>query len=79
MLERVWRKGTLSHTVGGNINWCYHYGKQYESKNISHSVVSNSLQPIAYKAPLSIHGILQARILEWVAIPFSRGFSKHKE
>ena len=23
----------------------------------------------------SIHGILQARILEWVAIPFSRGFS----
>ena len=22
----------------------------------------------------SIHGILQARILEWVAIPFSRGF-----
>ena len=24
---------------------------------------------------LSVHGILQARILEWVAIPFSRGFS----
>ena len=23
----------------------------------------------------SIHGILQARILKWVAIPFSRGFS----
>ena len=22
----------------------------------------------------SVHGILQARILEWVAIPFSRGF-----
>ena len=22
-----------------------------------------------------VHGILQARILEWVAIPFSRGFS----
>ena len=28
-------------------------------------------------APLgpSVHGILQARILEWVAIPFSRGSS----
>ena len=24
----------------------------------------------------SVHGILQARILEWVAIPFSRGFSQ---
>ena len=23
----------------------------------------------------SVHGILQARILEWVAIPFSRGYS----
>ena len=24
----------------------------------------------------SVHGILQARILEWVAIPFSRGLPK---
>ena len=24
----------------------------------------------------TVHGILQARILEWVAIPFSRGFSQ---
>ena len=24
----------------------------------------------------SVHGIVQARILEWVAIPFSRGFSQ---
>ena len=24
----------------------------------------------------SVHGILQARILEWVAIPFPRGFSQ---
>ena len=23
----------------------------------------------------AVHGILQARILKWVAIPFSRGFS----
>ena len=27
----------------------------------------------------SIHGILQARILEWVAIPFSRGSSQFKD
>ena len=24
----------------------------------------------------SVHGILQARILEWVAIPFSKGYSQ---
>ena len=27
----------------------------------------------------TVHGILQARILEWVAIPFSRGFSQPKD
>ena len=26
-----------------------------------------------------LHGILQARILEWVAIPFSRGSSQSKD
>ena len=31
-------------------------------------------QTVAYQAPLSMR-ILQARILEWVAMPFSRGFS----
>ena len=25
--------------------------------------------------PHTVHGILQARILEWVAVPFSSGFS----
>ena len=27
----------------------------------------------------SIYGILQARILEWVAFPFSRGFSQPRD
>ena len=26
----------------------------------------------------SVHGNLQARILEWVAVPFSRGSSQHR-
>ena len=36
------------------------------------SVVSDSLRPHA-------HGILQARILEWVAVSFSRGSSQHRD
>ena len=37
-------------------------------------VTSNSLDPMDYGLlGNSVHGILQARILEWVAIPFSRG------
>ena len=44
-------------------------------KSVSHSVVSDSLWPgLDYSPPgSSVHGILQARILEWVAIPLSRG------
>ena len=42
----------------------------------SRSVVSNSLRPVDCSPPSSsIHGILQARVLEWVAISFSRGSS----
>ena len=37
----------------------------------SRSVVSNFLRPHGL-----VHGILQARILEWVAFPFSRGSSQ---
>ena len=42
---------------------------------VSRSVMSDSLQPHGlYILPgSSVHGILQARILEWVAVPSSRG------
>ena len=43
-----------------------------ESESKSHSVVSDSLQP-------TVHGILQARILEWVVFPFSRGSSQPRD
>ena len=36
--------------------------------------------PIACSLPgSSVHGILQARILEWVAVPFSRGSSQSRD
>ena len=37
------------------------------------SVVSNSLQPLNCLPGSSIHGIFQARILEWAAISYSSG------
>ena len=43
-----------------------------QGESESHSVVSDSLRPVDY----TVHGILQTRILEWVAIPFSRGSSQ---
>jgi len=38
-------------------------------------LVSESCLTLATPPGSSVHGILQARILEWAAIPFSREFS----
>ena len=43
-------------------------------KSESHSVVV-LCNPIGY----TVHGILQARILEWVATPFTRGSSQPRD
>ena len=53
-----------------------HCKSTMESENSSHSVLSDSLLPMYCSLPVSrVHGILKATILEWVAIPFSRGSS----
>ena len=46
--------------------------KKRSKSSVSHSVISNSCNPMNLPCS-SVHGILQARKLEWVAIPFSRG------
>ena len=48
------------------------FSKKYICESESRSVMSDSLWPI-------VHGILQTRILEWVAFPFSRGSSQSRD
>ena len=68
----------------GNTLWkhvfsleCLLFGVEpLEIESVGHSVVSNSLCPIDCSPPgSSVHGILQVRILEWVAVSFSRASS----
>ena len=48
-----------------------------KSKSVSCSVMSDLCNPMGCSLPgSSVHGILQERILEWVAIPFSIPFSR---
>ena len=58
-------------------SWCSTfswYTQSARDSSVSHSVVSISLRLHDCSLPgSSVHGIFQARILEWVAIPFSRG------
>ena len=43
----------------------------FESESVSHSVMSDSLQPHGLSPQgSSVHGVPQARLLEWIAIPF---------
>ena len=46
---------------------------QKESESVSRSVASSSLRPHGPSRLLCPLGVLRARILGWVAIPFSRG------
>ena len=65
--------------------WNYYISKEWEivhrihenlnEVKVSHSVVSDSLQPHG----LMVHGVLWARILEWVVFPFSRGSSQPRD
>ena len=52
----------------------------YSCESVSHSAESDLCDPMDCSPPASsVHGILQARILEWLAIPFSRGSSQPKD
>ena len=60
-------EGLFSYMIGNLLYWIEEW---------SLSVMSDSLQPVNCSPPgPSVHGILQARILEWVTISFSRGSS----
>ena len=52
------------HTCGARVKW-----------NESRSVMSSALRPHG----LIVHGILQARTLEWIAFPFSKGSSQARD
>ena len=59
-----------SYTVGRNVNCYCYYREQY---SLSCSVMSGSLWLLDCSPPgSSVHGIFQARILELLAIPYSR-------
>ena len=51
----------------------------YESVLVAQSCLT-LCNPMYFSLPgSSVHGIFQARILEWVAIPFSRGSSRPRD
>ena len=67
-----------AHTCVTDSMMVPHLAKWWERTlySVSRSAVSDFCDPMDYSSPgSSVHGISQARILEWVAISFSRGSS----
>ena len=61
-------KQTVKNSLGARS--CFPGNRYTQQVHVSGSVLSNS-----FPSGSSVHGIFQARILEWVAIFYSRGFS----
>ena len=61
----------LTHVSRSNIKFVFSLFLESESR----SVMSSLCDPMDY----TVDGILQARILEWVAFPFSRGSSQPRD
>ena len=69
LIPGILRHCLLGHLLDLALHIC-------QSESVSHSVVSNFCNPTDCSLPgSSIPGILQVRILEWIAISCSRGFS----
>ena len=82
MVNWQWLQRRHGLPSGGNVQLPYHYDSQeifcppYACLLSHFSRVRNSLWPYGHSLPVSsVRGILQARILEWVAMHSSRGSS----
>ena len=74
----VYNKSWLCHK-----HWSWLYAQGKHSENIQSTLkvkvkVAQSCPTLCDPMDYTIGGILQARILEWVAFPFSRGSSRHR-
>ena len=68
--------GILAWRPSRLMQWLF-MGCHYLTMSVSHSVMSTLCDPMDCSPPgSSVRGILQARILEWAAIPFSRRSSQ---
>ena len=85
-------KRELFCTVDENVNGYNHYGEQYADSLKQSGIKLPCMRVKLFQLCLtfcnpmdcslpgsSVHGILQARILEWIATPSSRGSSQPRD
>ena len=74
---------TLWQTKGGKVeaatDFLFLGSKITSDSDCRHEITRQSYPTLCYPMDYTVHGILQARILEWVAFPFSRGSSQPRD
>ena len=79
LVSKITVDGECSHEIKRHLLHGRKAMTNLESESVSRSVM-DSLRPVNCSLPSSsVHGIFQARVLEWVAIPFSRGSSRPRD
>ena len=53
--------------------------KEPMAKQVPHDTHAQCYPTLCDPMDCTVHGILQARVLEWVAFPFSRGSSQPRD
>ena len=74
----VWHRGLYTTTIDEQLSWT-EKKRQSTSQSQVKVKVAQSCPTLCDAMDYVVHGILKARILEWVAFPFSRGSSQARD
>ena len=78
-LSMEWGLGVFKFVDDSNAQWKFDAWCVYEEREVTQLCLT-LCDPMGYSLPgSSIHGIVQARVLEWVAISFSRESSRPRD
>ena len=75
--QQWWGSGYTALRCGTLAYWTFWAGEFWWNSNSRKVTLPSSLHPSSLK--VKVHGIFQARILEWVAFPFSRVSSQPRD
>ena len=72
----IWLRDSTTTTAAIAFAWCLTYFNPCDCHEVK---VAQSCLTLCNPIDYTGHGILQARILEWIAFPFSRGSSQPRD
>ena len=76
---QIFQRKILHFVIDQDCRLFLHWLSPHWASQVVQVKVAQSCQTVCNPMDNTIHGILQARVLEWVAFPFSRGSSQPRD